>query len=937
MDRIRNFSIIAHIDHGKSTLADRLLELTGTVGAEHRPQLLDSMELERERGITIKAQAVRVSYRAGDGETYHLHLIDTPGHVDFSYEVSRSLAACEGALLVVDAAQGVEAQTVANTYAAVEAGLELIPVLNKVDLPSAEPERVAAEITDLVGGDPDEVLRISAKTGEGVEEVLEAIVARIPPPRGDAGGPAAGADLRLRVRLRIAAWSRTSGSWTAPSARASGSRRMQTGTEAEIDEIGFFVPQMRPGAGNGRGRGRLRDHRDQGRRPAPGRRHADPWEEPAAEPLPGYREVKPMVFCGLFPLDTDRYEDLRDALDRLALNDAALSYEPETSQALGFGFRCGFLGLLHMDIVRERLEREYGLELLATTPNVRYEVELRGGERASRCEARPRCPIRPRSSRSSSRTSEPRVIAPAGYVGAVMELCQGRRGTHVDMHYLSPERVQLRYDLPLAEIVLDFYDQLKSRTAGYASLDYEPIGNRASDLVKLDVLLAGERVDALSVIVHSDDAYRAGKALVERLQRTIPAAALRCARAGRDRLPGARPRDGQGAAQGRHREALRRRRDPQAQAAREAEGGQEADEAGGPGRGAAGGVPVGAGGGRRPMSAGAEERIALARRGIELYDAGDLEGTLEMLSPDVETYAPPELMNRGTFHGIDAFLRWAAEWNEAWESFDLEVLRVEAVGERHAVAVVHQRGRGRGSGLETEADSAFVFELGEDGLCVYFALYNDIEDAFTATRRARGARRSRGPSRGGEQATGAGGARAAEHRRLQPAATSRRCSSSSTRRSRSTRRPSCRTQGPTAATRASCSGSASGTRRGRSSGSRSSASTSWVSITEWSPCASSGAGRGAESRSRCGSPSSTRFTAARQRGSTTTPIAKRPSRRPSASASRDGRRVGYGSGRSGRLGRGRGAADPILPTAITRAPALVARRRPRQLVGCPLA
>jgi GTP-binding protein LepA len=520
MDQIRNFSIIAHIDHGKSTLADRLLELTGTVGAEHRPQLLDSMELERERGITIKAQAVRVSYAAADGETYHLHLIDTPGHVDFSYEVSRSLAACEGALLVVDAAQGVEAQTVANTYAAVEAGLELIPVLNKVDLPSAEPERVAAEITDLVGGDPDEVLRISAKTGEGVGDVLEAIVSRIPPPRGNAEGPPRALifDSEYDPYRGVVAYVRVVDGAFRQGERITG---MQTGTEADIDEIGFFVPQMRPAQKMGAGEvgyvitgikdvARLRVGDTLTRK-----------EEPAIEPLSGYREVRPMVFCGLFPLDTDRYEDLRDALDRLALNDAALSYEPETSQALGFGFRCGFLGLLHMDIVRERLEREYDLELLATTPNVRYEAVLHGGERTE-----VRSPAEMPDPAAIEQVLEPfiraTVIAPAGYVGAVMELCQGRRGTHTDIHYLSPERVQLRYDLPMAEIVLDFYDQLKSRTAGYASLDYEPIGNRASDLVKLDVLLAGERVDALSVIVHSDDAYRAGKALVERLSRTIP-------------------------------------------------------------------------------------------------------------------------------------------------------------------------------------------------------------------------------------------------------------------------------------------------------------------------------------------------------------------------------------------------------------------------------
>jgi GTP-binding protein LepA len=520
MDRIRNFSIIAHIDHGKSTLADRLLELTGTVGAEHRPQLLDSMELERERGITIKAQAVRVSYRARDGETYHLHLIDTPGHVDFSYEVSRSLAACEGALLVVDAAQGVEAQTVANTYAAVEAGLELIPVLNKVDLPSADPERVAAEVTDLVGGDPDEVLRISAKTGEGVEDVLEAIVARIPPPAGASDAPPRALifDSEFDPYRGVVAYVRlVDGAFRQRESIVA----MQTGTEAEIDEIGFFVPQMRPAQGMGAGEV---GYVITGIKDVARLRVGDTLtskQRPAAEALPGYREVKPMVFCGLFPLDADRYVDLRDALDRLALNDAALSYEPETSQALGFGFRCGFLGLLHMDIVRERLEREYSLELLATTPNVRYEVVLHDGERVE-----VRSPAEMPDPATVEQVLEPyiraTVIAPAGYVGAVMDLCQGRRGTHVDMHYLSPERVQLRYDLPLAEIVLDFYDQLKSRTAGYASLDYEQLGNRAADLVKLDVLLAGERVDALSVIVHSDDAYRSGKALVERLQKTIP-------------------------------------------------------------------------------------------------------------------------------------------------------------------------------------------------------------------------------------------------------------------------------------------------------------------------------------------------------------------------------------------------------------------------------
>jgi GTP-binding protein LepA len=520
MDRIRNFSIIAHIDHGKSTLADRFLELTGAVERGHRPLVLDSMELERERGITIKAQAVRVSYEARDGETYHLHLIDTPGHVDFSYEVSRSLAACEGALLVVDASQGVEAQTVANTYAAIEAGLELIPVLNKVDLPSAEPERVAAEVTDLIGGDPDEVLRISAKTGEGVEEVLEAIVERIPPPDGEPVAPPRALifDSEYDPYRGVVAYVRLMDGEFRKGERIVA---MQAGTEAEIDEIGFFTPGMRQADGMRAGEV---GYVITGIKDVALLRVGDTLtarERPGETPLPGYREVRPVVFCGLFPIDTDRYEDLRDALDRLALNDAALSFEPETSQALGFGFRCGFLGLLHMDIVRERLEREYDLELLATTPNVRYEVELRGGETVE-----VHSPAEMPDPASIERILEPyiraTIIAPANYVGAVMELCQSRRGTHVDMHYLSPERVQLRYDLPLAEIVLDFYDQLKSRTAGYASLDYEQIGNRESDLVKLDVLLAGDRVDALSVIVHSDEAYRAGRALVGRLQKTIP-------------------------------------------------------------------------------------------------------------------------------------------------------------------------------------------------------------------------------------------------------------------------------------------------------------------------------------------------------------------------------------------------------------------------------
>jgi GTP-binding protein LepA len=434
--------------------------------------------------------------------------------------VSRSLAACEGALLVVDAAQGVEAQTVANTYAAIEAGLELVPVVNKVDLPSADADRVAAEVADLLGTDPDEALRISAKTGEGVPDVLEAIVERIPPPAGEPEAPARALifDSEFDQYRGVVAYVRMVDGAVEPREQIAA---MQTGTQAEIDELGYLAPEMLPAGGMSAGEV---GYVITGVKDVARLRVGDTLTaraRPATDPLPGYREVRPVVFCGLFPIDTDRYGDLRDALDRLSLNDAALSFEPETSQALGFGFRCGFLGLLHMEIVRERLEREYDLELLATTPNVRYEVLMRNGE-----EVEVHSPVEMPDPGEIEEIREPyiraTIITPAEYVGAVMELCQGRRGTHVDMHYLSPTRVQLRYDLPLAEIVLDFYDLLKSQSRGYASLDYEPLGSRPSDLVKLDVLLAGERVDALSVIVHRDKSYESGKALVERLQRTIP-------------------------------------------------------------------------------------------------------------------------------------------------------------------------------------------------------------------------------------------------------------------------------------------------------------------------------------------------------------------------------------------------------------------------------
>jgi len=524
---IRNFSIIAHIDHGKSTLADRILELTHTVAPrEMRAQLLDSMDLERERGITIKAQAVRVFFTAADGHTYQLHLIDTPGHVDFTYEVSRSLAACEGALLVVDASQGVEAQTVANTYLAVESGLELIPCLNKIDLPGAEPERVAGEVSELIGEPPESILQISGKTGEGVSQVLEELIKRVPPPEGDADGPPRALifDSEFDQYRGVVAYIRVvDGVFR----KGEPIRAMAAGTEADIDEVGFFSPQMMPTDQLAAGEvgylitglkdvTQLRVGDTLTRRAKAGLPGAE-----ATEPLPGYREVKPMVFCGLFPIDSDDYPDLRDALEKLVLNDAALSWEPETSDALGFGFRCGFLGLLHMDIVRERLEREYDLELLATMPSVEFDVTLTNGEEL--------VVHNPSDMPDPGRIEEIRepyirasVIAPKEFVGAVMELCQERRAEHAGMHYLSPERVQLTYDIPLAEIVLDFFDQLKSRTRGYASLDYELQGMKASDLVKLDVLLAGDPVDALSMVVHRDKAYEVGRALTEKLRKRIP-------------------------------------------------------------------------------------------------------------------------------------------------------------------------------------------------------------------------------------------------------------------------------------------------------------------------------------------------------------------------------------------------------------------------------
>jgi len=511
---IRNFSIIAHIDHGKSTLADRILELTDAVATrDMRAQVLDSMDLERERGITIKAQAVRVNWRG-----YELNLIDTPGHVDFTYEVSRSLQACEGALLVVDAAQGIEAQTLANAYLAIENNLEIVPVVNKIDLPQADPDKAAGEVAELIGETPDRVLRISAKTGEGVADVLDAIIERVPAPTGDFDAPPRALifDSSYDQYRGVVAFVRMIDGEFHPRERL---RAMATGTRFEAQEIGFMSPAMRPVDSLSAGEV---GYVITGLKDVSELRVGDTLtseSRPAAEPLPGYKDVKPMVFSGLFPTDSDDYPELRDALEKLKLNDAALFYEPETSKALGFGFRSGFLGLLHMEIVRERLEREFDLDLLVTAPTVAYRVrEPNGNWREVHNPAEMPAEF--------EEVEEPYVkasiIVPKEFVGAIMELNNERRGRFDHMEYLSPERVHLTYELPLAEIVLDYYDQLKSRTRGYASFDYDIAGFRPGNLVRVDILVADEPVDALSLIVHRDFAYDRGRALVERLREQIP-------------------------------------------------------------------------------------------------------------------------------------------------------------------------------------------------------------------------------------------------------------------------------------------------------------------------------------------------------------------------------------------------------------------------------
>jgi GTP-binding protein LepA len=520
MDIIRNFCIIAHIDHGKSTLADRMLQLTGVVGERQmRAQYLDRMDIERERGITIKSQAVRLPWTGADGGRYVLNLIDTPGHVDFSYEVSRSLAACEGAVLLVDAAQGIEAQTLANLYLALAADLHLIPVLNKIDLPAAQPAKYAEELAGIIGCDPGDVMQVSAKTGEGVADLLNAIVEQVPPPSGDAAAPA-------RALIFDSVYDTYRGVVTYVRVmdgrlnRREKSLMMSTRATHDTLEVGVISPEPIPTDGLGAGEvGYLITGVKDVRQARVGDTVTSA-ARPAAAPLAGYDHPRPMVFSGLYPVEGDDYPQLRDALDRLRLNDAALVYEPETSTALGFGFRCGFLGLLHMEIVRERLEREFDLTLISTAPNVVYRVVRESGEELT--VTNPSEFPEGKIAQIFEPVVRATVLAPAVYIGTIMELCQRRRGSLLGMDYLSADRVEIRYTLPLAEIIFDFFDQLKSRTRGYASLDYEPAGEQEANLVKVDILLQGEPVDAFSQIVHADEAREYGIAMTSKLRELIP-------------------------------------------------------------------------------------------------------------------------------------------------------------------------------------------------------------------------------------------------------------------------------------------------------------------------------------------------------------------------------------------------------------------------------
>ncbi|MGQ0718903.1 MAG: translation elongation factor 4 [Pseudonocardiales bacterium] len=516
---IRNFCVIAHIDHGKSTLADRMLQLTGVLDARsYRAQYLDRMDIERERGITIKAQNVRLPWRV-DGVDHVLHLIDTPGHVDFTYEVSRALEACEGAVLLVDAAQGIEAQTLANLYLALEKDLRIIPVLNKIDLPAAEPDRYAAELAHIIGCQPDDVLRVSAKTGQGVRELLDEVVAVVPAPVGDGKAPTRAMifDSVYDSYRGVVTYIRVMDGRITPRDRI---RMMATNTTHELLEVGIISPDQKPCDGLGVGEvGYLMTGVKDVRQSRVGDTITSE-RKGATEALPGYRTPKPMVFAGLYPMDGSDYPELRDALDKLRLNDAALSYEPETSAALGFGFRCGFLGLLHLEITRDRLEREFGLDLISTAPNVVYRVVRDDG--TEQIVTNPADWPDGKVAEVHEPVVKCTVIAPSEFVGTIMELCQGRRGALLGMDYLSESRVELRYTLPMAEIVFDFFDALKSRTRGYASMDYEEAGEQIADLVKVDILLQGEPVDAFSAIVHRDAAYGYGTSMATRLRELIP-------------------------------------------------------------------------------------------------------------------------------------------------------------------------------------------------------------------------------------------------------------------------------------------------------------------------------------------------------------------------------------------------------------------------------
>jgi GTP-binding protein LepA len=519
-DLLRNFSIIAHIDHGKSTLADRMLQMTGVVDDRSmRAQYLDRMDIERERGITIKSQAVRLPFTAGNGTTYVLNLIDTPGHVDFTYEVSRSLAACEGAVLLVDAAQGIEAQTLANLWLALENDLTVIPVLNKIDLPAAQPEKYAAELAHIIGCSPDDVLRVSAKTGDGVEDLLNRVVDQVPPPTGDPDAPARAMifDSVYDTYRGVVTYVRVVDGYVHSRERI---RMMSTGAVHETLEVGVISPEPIPTESIGAGEvGYLITGVKDVRQSRVGDTVTSS-SHPAHDALHGYQDPKPMVFSGLYPIDGSDYPVLRDALDKLKLNDAALVYEPETSAALGFGFRCGFLGLLHLEIVRERLEREFDLDLISTAPNVVYRVVMEDG--TEHVVTNPSEFPAGKIGEVFEPVVRSTILTPSEFVGTVMELCQNRRGTLLGMDYLSEDRVEMRYTLPLAEIVYDFFDQLKSRTRGYASLDYEPDGEQSANLVKVDILLQGETVDAFSAIVHRDKAYAYGVMMTAKLRSLIP-------------------------------------------------------------------------------------------------------------------------------------------------------------------------------------------------------------------------------------------------------------------------------------------------------------------------------------------------------------------------------------------------------------------------------